>query len=84
MNAFLSKKAQGIAPYVAGEQPKDKKYVKLNTNENPYPPSPKAVQALRAFEADSLKLYPAGATRVSPSVFPHFSMRTERARYLRT
>ncbi len=59
MNAFLSKKAQGIAPYVAGEQPKDKKYVKLNTNENPYPPSPKAVQALRAFEADSLKLYPA-------------------------
>lgn len=48
MNTYLNKRAQGIVPYVAGEQPKDKKYVKLNTNENPYPPSPKALEAYRS------------------------------------
>ncbi|MDE5896494.1 MAG: aminotransferase class I/II-fold pyridoxal phosphate-dependent enzyme, partial [Clostridia bacterium] len=55
---FFSKKARGITPYTAGEQPKDKRYVKLNTNENPYPPSPKAEEALRSFHADELNLYP--------------------------
>ena len=58
MSKFFSKRTASVCPYVAGEQPKDRKYVKLNTNENPYPPSPRAVQALRAFDADTLKLYP--------------------------
>lgn len=58
MKNFLSRKARGIAPYVAGEQPKDRQYVKLNTNENPYPPSPKALEAYRNFDFSSLKLYP--------------------------
>ena len=58
MRNFLSRKARGIAPYVAGEQPKDRQYVKLNTNENPYPPSPKALEAYRNFDFSSLKLYP--------------------------
>ena len=58
MKNFLSKTAREISPYTAGEQPSDKKYVKLNTNENPYPPSPKALEAYRGFDFSSLKLYP--------------------------
>lgn len=53
--AFLSNRAKMLSPYVAGEQPKDKKYIKLNTNENAYPPSPKVMEAIRA---DNLNLYP--------------------------
>lgn len=55
---FLSRRARTIAPYTAGEQPSDRRYVKLNTNENPYPPSPRAMVAYREYDLDSLKLYP--------------------------
>lgn len=58
MNNFLSSKLAGLQPYVAGEQPKDQKYIKLNTNENPYPPSPKVGEAIHSMDADSLRLYP--------------------------
>lgn len=58
MNGFLSEKAKKICPYTAGEQPADRQYVKLNTNENPYPPSPKALEAYKNFDFASLKLYP--------------------------
>jgi len=44
--------------YVPGEQPQDRRYIKLNTNENPYPPSPHVLQALRDAVADDLRLYP--------------------------
>ena len=53
---FLSRKARGIAP--EAERPQDRTYIKLNTNENPYPPSPEAAKALRAFAAETLRLYP--------------------------
>lgn len=56
---FLSRLASNISPYTAGEQLNDRKYVKLNTNENPYPPAPQVAQALSAFDADMLRLYPA-------------------------
>lgn len=46
-----------VVPYVPGEQPK-RKVVKLNTNENPYPPSPKVAQLLKEFNEECLKLYP--------------------------
>lgn len=55
---YLSDLAVSIKPYVPGEQPKDKKYIKLNTNENPYPPSPKLSQVLRETDLDTLRLYP--------------------------
>lgn len=55
---FLSEKLRRVAPYTAGEQPQDRTYVKLNTNENPYPPSPRAEAALRSFDAARLRLYP--------------------------
>lgn len=47
-----------IAPYVPGEQPKDKNVIKLNTNENPYPPAPGVTKAVREFDTDMLRLYP--------------------------
>lgn len=58
MSKYWSKLAAKLDPYVPGEQLKDKKYIKLNTNENPYPPSPKVLEAIRAAADDSLKLYP--------------------------
>lgn len=47
-----------VIPYVPGEQPKEKDIIKLNTNENPYPPAPGVFKALEAFKADCLRLYP--------------------------
>lgn len=48
----------GLTPYTPGEQPKIANLIKLNTNENPYGPSPKVLEALRGEVADSLRLYP--------------------------
>lgn len=47
-----------VVPYVPGEQPKEKNLIKLNTNENPYSPSPKVEQALREMNIDCMRLYP--------------------------
>jgi histidinol-phosphate aminotransferase len=58
VSQYWSKVVHGLTPYVPGEQPKLANLVKLNTNENPYGPSPKVIEALRAEAADSLRLYP--------------------------
>jgi len=58
MSKFWSPFVQDLVPYVPGEQPKLARLVKLNTNENPYGPSPKAIEAMRAELNDSLRLYP--------------------------
>ena len=58
MKDYLSRKARHIAPYTAGAQPKNKNIIKLNTNENPYPPSPAVLAALASFDATSLRRYP--------------------------
>ena len=58
MSRYWSKVVAGLTPYVPGEQPKLPKLVKLNTNENPYGPSPRALAALRAEVGDTLRLYP--------------------------
>lgn len=47
-----------VVPYTPGEQPKIDNIIKLNTNENPYPPTPGVVEALKNFDAGKLKLYP--------------------------
>ncbi len=57
MNPNLLKHIRQVEPYVPGEQPQ-RKVVKLNTNENPYPPAPGVVRALKEFDAEALKLYP--------------------------
>jgi len=58
MSQFWSAVVHGLTPYVPGEQPKLANLVKLNTNENPYGPSPRVLEALRAELGDSLRLYP--------------------------
>lgn len=58
MSKYWSEITKSIEPYICGEQPKDKKYVKLNTNENPYPPSPKVIEAIKNAANADLRLYP--------------------------
>jgi len=58
MSRYWSEVVHGLTPYVPGEQPRHGALVKLNTNENPYPPSPKALDAIRAATGDALRLYP--------------------------
>ena len=57
MSRFISKEAGRLAPYTPGEQPQDQQYVKLNTNESPFPPSPKVLEALSQAEISKLNLY---------------------------
>ncbi len=57
MREFLSKEAAALSPYTPGEQPLDRQYVKLNTNESPFPPSPNVLAALTEDEFRKLNLY---------------------------
>ena len=57
MKELWSKRCRELVPYTPGEQPRDQKLIKLNTNENPYPPSRLVIQAIREATAD-LRLYP--------------------------
>jgi len=57
MSRFISKKFKNLTPYTPGEQPRDMVYVKLNTNESPFPPSEKAI-SMAAKSAEKLNLYP--------------------------
>ncbi|AHV97535.1 histidinol-phosphate transaminase [Paenibacillus sabinae] len=58
MSKFWSETVKGITPYVPGEQPGARKVIKLNTNENPYPPSDQVLDAMKAAVSGRLKLYP--------------------------
>ncbi len=58
MSKYWSNVVEGLTPYVPGEQPKIDNLIKLNTNENPYPPSPIALQAMRQEIGPGLRLYP--------------------------
>jgi len=56
--SFIRPAVAAMSGYVPGEQPQDRSYIKLNTNENPYPPSPRVIEAVRAAAGDALRLYP--------------------------
>jgi histidinol-phosphate aminotransferase len=58
MSRFWSPIVQSLSPYTPGEQPKIAGLIKLNTNESPYPPSPAALEAMKAEAAETLRLYP--------------------------
>jgi len=63
MSRFLTPKYANLAPYVPGEQPRGGKYIKLNTNESPFPPSPRVAGAINYAVIDGLKLYSDPAAR---------------------
>lgn len=58
MSTYWSKTLKELEPYTPGEQPRDQQYIKLNTNENPYPPSPKVIQAIKETANENLRRYP--------------------------
>ena len=72
MSRFLKESLKSLTAYTPGEQPQDRKYIKLNTNESPFPPSEKAI--LRAMgEAQKLQLYPDPECReLTQAVADHF------------
>ena len=57
MSRFLKPRYQALEAYVPGEQPRDMQYIKLNTNENPYPPAPSVVAAVKEKDIELLRLY---------------------------
>lgn len=69
MSTFWSPHVLKLTPYVPGEQPRIERLIKLNTNENPYPPSPKVIAALQAEADERLRLYPdPQATRLTQAL----------------
>jgi len=60
MKNYLTKHMQQLHPYTAGLQPQEDGWIKLNTNENPYPPSPKVLDAINKIDTATLRLYPPG------------------------
>ncbi len=78
MEKLWTENLRKIDPYVPGEQSKEKNIIKLNANENPYPPSPKAVQALKDFNTSSLRLYPqADATPLKEALADYYGVETQ-------
>lgn len=78
MENLWTKNLRDIEPYVPGEQSKDKNIVKLNANENPYPPSPKAIEALKNIDSENLRFYPnANATKLKQALADYYNVRTE-------
>ena len=74
-NPYWSSVAQRLTPYVPGEQPKLSNLVKLNTNENPYGPSPKVLAAIQAELSDALRLYPdPNAERLKQAIAAYYSV----------
>jgi histidinol-phosphate aminotransferase len=77
MSKFWSPFVKDLVPYVPGEQPKLAKLVKLNTNENPYGPSPKALAAMQAELNDDLRLYPdPNSDRLKQAVADYYGVET--------
>jgi histidinol-phosphate aminotransferase len=75
MSRYWSAVVRGLTPYVPGEQPKLPNLVKLNTNENPYGPSPRVQEALLAASDDSLRLYPdPNADRLKEAVAAYYGV----------
>jgi len=77
MSKFWSPFVKELVPYVPGEQPKLAKLVKLNTNENPYGPSPKVIAAIQAELNDTLRLYPdPNADRLKQTIAEYHGVKT--------
>ncbi|ANK87653.1 MULTISPECIES: histidinol-phosphate transaminase [unclassified Rhizobium] len=78
MSRYWSDIVSKLRPYIAGEQPRIPGLVKLNTNENPYGPSPKAIEAIRQATDDRLRLYPdPAATELREAIAARFGLTAE-------
>ena len=75
MKRFWSRRIQDLVPYTPGEQPRDRVFIKLNTNENPYPPSPRVLRAIEEASGPALRLYPdPEATRLREAIAAYHSL----------
>ncbi|MBB1488858.1 histidinol-phosphate transaminase [Oceanospirillum sediminis] len=75
MSKFWSEAIKDLQPYVPGEQPKKDQIIKLNTNENPYPPSPRVIQTLKDYPAEKLRLYSdPDSTELKQTLSEHFNL----------
>lgn len=76
-NKFWNEKTKSLTPYVPGEQPKIK-CIKLNTNENPYPPSPLVLKALREYSYEELRKYPdPSGTKLKEAISNYYGVGTD-------
>ncbi|HEX4974915.1 MAG TPA: histidinol-phosphate transaminase [Pseudomonadales bacterium] len=77
MSEFWNSRVKRLSPYVPGEQPQDRSYIKLNTNENPYPPSPLVFAALVETVTSALRLYPdPNAQLLKNALAEHFALQS--------
>lgn len=75
MSREWTKNLRNIEPYVPGEQSKYKDIVKINANENPYPPSPKAAEVLKSFDTNKLRFYPsANSTKLKEAIAKYYKV----------
>ncbi len=72
MSNFLSRRFQNMCPYAPGEQPRGMEYIKLNTNESPFPPSEKVINALSSREVEKLRLYSDPLSKLSTEAIAEF------------
>ncbi|MDR1858263.1 MAG: aminotransferase class I/II-fold pyridoxal phosphate-dependent enzyme [Treponema sp.] len=78
MSEYWNSRTKNLSPYTPGEQPRDRQFAKLNTNENPYPPSPKVIEAIRKAAGESLRLYPdPGCGEFREAVAARYGVRPE-------
>ena len=78
MSRFLSDRFATLTPYTPGEQPRDQQYIKLNTNESPFPPSPSVIKAVNSEEVGKLNLYSDPECKVlKETVAKRYSLKTE-------
>ncbi len=78
MSRFWHPRIAELHPYVPGEQPRLTNLVKLNTNENPYPPSPKVLAAIQAATNEGLRLYPDPTSlALRQAIAAHFALQPE-------
>ena len=78
MSRYLSPKLESLTPYTPGEQPQDQQYIKLNTNESPYLPSPAVVAAVSEHEVEKLRLYSDPAcTDLLKTAAAHFGLQPD-------
>jgi len=78
MNKYWSQLATTLNPYEPGEQPQDRKYLKLNTNENPFPPSDVVLSKIKGSVCDTLRLYPdPDATKLKFSIANYYNINVD-------